>query len=517
MRDGAFVVDARTVSELGNGSSNAGIDMLSRMGGHPVRGPGDGVSDSVRASIGGKQEARKAIKEQKQAAERELIEAVAKKSGWDEADLEFPSADYEHLSEAAQAKVREKFHRDLLGRAKDAIRMSREKLVADAAARADAGVGELPLFSDDPDAVSVQDLDPVRPPSSGLGFQPNYKGRAEGAGLTQAALEQEVAAASAPGASLASFKKDSAAAIKAELEGIQEPAAPKADASLLSAQDALELVKLGKKLQMIEKAAREANADVDRATSEPKAFVLETSGDVDDAVKQDLTADLRTLQTRAFLSEVGKIAGGAPDEALGGHIGVGAYNSINSLALAVGGDALVDRSVLDVLGVAGAAQVLARRLSADLPPEDLQHVAEGIQDWHMNHYMATSTKALTQARDLIDAAKAIEVSPEAQTGAELAVAQELNRRRRDAVGDAQRILGQALGEMEANAALVAAMKGAGTGDFHVSLGRLPLELAITQARAFAWPTYLFGDGAAFAPVGMAAEVWRWNVRILGSR
>ena len=58
MRDGSFVVDARTVSELGNGSSNAGIEMLSRMGGRPVRGPGDGVSDSVRASIGGRQEAR---------------------------------------------------------------------------------------------------------------------------------------------------------------------------------------------------------------------------------------------------------------------------------------------------------------------------------------------------------------------------------------------------------------------------------------------------------------------------
>jgi hypothetical protein len=58
MRDGAFVVDARTVSELGNGSSNAGIEMLSRMGGTPVRGPGDGVSDSVPAKIGGKQEAR---------------------------------------------------------------------------------------------------------------------------------------------------------------------------------------------------------------------------------------------------------------------------------------------------------------------------------------------------------------------------------------------------------------------------------------------------------------------------
>jgi hypothetical protein len=58
MRDGAFVVDARTVSELGNGSSNAGIELLQRLGGQPVRGRGDGVSDSVPARIGGKQEAR---------------------------------------------------------------------------------------------------------------------------------------------------------------------------------------------------------------------------------------------------------------------------------------------------------------------------------------------------------------------------------------------------------------------------------------------------------------------------
>ena len=58
MKDGSFVVDARTVSEIGNGSSNAGIEHLARMGGRPVRGRGDGVSDSVPARIGRRQEAR---------------------------------------------------------------------------------------------------------------------------------------------------------------------------------------------------------------------------------------------------------------------------------------------------------------------------------------------------------------------------------------------------------------------------------------------------------------------------
>ena len=58
MSDGAFVLDARTVSELGNGSSNAGIEALRRIGGRPINGPGDGVSDSIPARIGRDQPAR---------------------------------------------------------------------------------------------------------------------------------------------------------------------------------------------------------------------------------------------------------------------------------------------------------------------------------------------------------------------------------------------------------------------------------------------------------------------------
>ena len=65
LEDGAFVVDARTVSELGNGSSSAGQDILRRMGGEPIKGHGDGVSDSIRANIGGRQEARVARDEVK--------------------------------------------------------------------------------------------------------------------------------------------------------------------------------------------------------------------------------------------------------------------------------------------------------------------------------------------------------------------------------------------------------------------------------------------------------------------
>ena len=65
LSNGSFVVDARTVSELGNGSSGAGQDLLARLGGSPIRGPGDGVSDSIPARINTGQRAKVARDEVK--------------------------------------------------------------------------------------------------------------------------------------------------------------------------------------------------------------------------------------------------------------------------------------------------------------------------------------------------------------------------------------------------------------------------------------------------------------------
>jgi hypothetical protein len=187
------------------------------------------------------------------------------------------------------------------------------------------------------------------------------------------------------------------------------------------------------------------------------------------------------MKTQAFLSEFKRLAGEKPEETLGKHIGIGAYNSINSLALAVGGEALVDRSVVDVLGIAGAAQVLARRIHTDLP-EDVERITEGVQDFHLHHYMQASEEALSEARDLMDAAKEIELG-EAATGTDLQSAQELNSKRRRAVNDAQKVLGQALGEMESNAAILLALKQGKKDSFQVSLGKLSPEAAIRQVRA----------------------------------
>jgi hypothetical protein len=59
LADGGFVVPADVVSHLGNGSTDAGLKHLHRsMGAKPIRGAGDGMSDSIKTSIDGKQPAR---------------------------------------------------------------------------------------------------------------------------------------------------------------------------------------------------------------------------------------------------------------------------------------------------------------------------------------------------------------------------------------------------------------------------------------------------------------------------
>jgi hypothetical protein len=59
LKDGGFVIPADVVSHLGNGSTDAGLKHLSnRMNAVPIRGAGDGMSDSIRTTIEGKQPAR---------------------------------------------------------------------------------------------------------------------------------------------------------------------------------------------------------------------------------------------------------------------------------------------------------------------------------------------------------------------------------------------------------------------------------------------------------------------------
>lgn len=450
------------------------------------------AKDKEAGILEAKNKAREDLRNQQRKHEREFVNTVAQSMGWDAKQLEFPEADYANLSDAALAKMRNKHHQTIMTRAMQAVDMQRQRLVTDHASRVEAGIGEVPLDAKDDNTLSVQDLNPMPTNPGGLGFSQDFKGRAEANGLSEADLQAEAGAAKAAKQAqmtdaqrqAAVQRGETAKLVKQELHGIREPAAPDATATLADTRKAVDMLKAAKRLKQIQQKAREAGKAINQSAAEPKAFVLEytaTPEEEDAKLAAEIDGDLRTAQTREFLSEFRRLGGEKPEETLGKYIGVGAYNSINSLALAVGGDALVDRSVVDVLGIAGAAQVLARRIHTDLP-DDAGRITDGVQEFHLHNYMETSREALGQAQELMDAAREIEVG-EAASGAELQVAQELNARRRKATNDAQRILGQALGEMEANAALVVAMKQGAKDQWQGSLGRVGIEDAIRRVRA----------------------------------
>lgn len=64
LRDGAFVIPADVVSHFGNGSSEAGLEFLAKkLGATPIKGKGDGMSDSIDTTIEGRQPAKVANEE----------------------------------------------------------------------------------------------------------------------------------------------------------------------------------------------------------------------------------------------------------------------------------------------------------------------------------------------------------------------------------------------------------------------------------------------------------------------
>lgn len=433
---------------------------------------------------------REALKAELGQHQAKFIETVADTMGWSADEMRFPEEKHQNLTPAALKKAAADHGKALLRRAHEAVEFQRQRLLNDADARAEAGLGEVPLVAKDPAELTVQDLDPIEPNTKGLGFAPEYGKRAEERGLTGAELKAEGEAARPPpekppaeGEPTPKERRKAAAdAIAGELKTIRDPG-PKVDPqAVVDAKKAMDLLKAEKALREVRKEVSKKRALVDAAKEpvEPQAFVIEVGNSAPDAdITRGLESDFRTLRTRAFLEEVGRQPGGlAP---LGRHVAVGAFNSVNSLALAAGGAALVDRSVVDVLGVAGAARVLARRLAQDLTPAELEDVKGAMGTFHTDHYMRLSDQALREARSWHEMAAEIELGEGTTTG-DLRVMQELNAKRREFTGKAQQVLGTALGEMEANAALVVALE-APMRNPPISLGATSPENAIRQARA----------------------------------
>jgi hypothetical protein len=79
LKEGAFVVPADVVSHIGNGSTDAGLQTLGKhIGAKPIKGPGDGMSDSIATKIGQRQPAR--VADGEAVVEPEVVKKIGKGS-----------------------------------------------------------------------------------------------------------------------------------------------------------------------------------------------------------------------------------------------------------------------------------------------------------------------------------------------------------------------------------------------------------------------------------------------------
>lgn len=434
-----------------------------------------------------KQAKKKEIAGQVKSKVEQLIKDAQELLGWSPEETEFDESAHADLSPEALNKAKADHRTQLLKRVNLSVKSNRDWLVSDAEARMQAGLGEIPISSDSPDALAVSDLDPM-PEVSGakLGFDPKYGERSdvsneeantEGAALVGASAQEN-------GASEAAKSKaaDTRAAISQELEAFKliNPDSALPNPKILDdAVKAAALLRIDKQIKMLKKQGREAIKELrDAPDVESKAAIIDVSdADVDDATRQQVEDEVRTAGARTFLKTVDGFGG---DSALAGHINTGAFNAINAVAVNLGGDALIDRSVVDVLGVDGAVQVLARRLRSSMG-DDAEKVAQAVEDFHLENSDHLQATAVAQAQELHDAAAAIELG-DAEAGADLVQAQAANHKRREAIAEAQKVLGQAAGEMQAGASLTAAMRG-GRDTLEVSLGKTSPEQAVLQLRA----------------------------------
>jgi len=468
---------------------------------------GEGYKESIAAKQQARQEKQKAqtaadkaagiheskgmekgkLKQAMKKQREEFVNTVAEAMGW--TNHKFDDSKMEGLSPEAQAKARKDHDTDLFKRAKEAVGVNRKMLLNNHDALAASGLGEVPLQAKDSDVISVEDLDPVSDKAPGLGFAASYGDRAEKQGLTPDVVEKELTAVH--GAQKDSAKAEKTASQKVDAENIGKeldafkaanPETHKPSVRVLEdATKAAALVKAHKKLKMAEQMARHASLELANAKIiESKAYVLEASdAEVEEGARKQMEQDIKTIGAAGLLSEIDKIGG---EESLGGHVGAGAFNSLNAFATSVGGEPLIDRSVVDVLGINAAAQILARRISKDYQAGDFEAIKQGVEDYHVGSQAEKQEAAMSQAQALHKAASEIEL-PDGKDGFDLAHAQELNHARREAVNEAKRILGQATGDLQANAALVMALRQGAADKVEVSLGKTDAKAAITQLHA----------------------------------
>jgi hypothetical protein len=376
-----------------------------------------------------------------------------------------------------------------LSAVKKVVAVARESALTDHEVAAQAGLGDVTLAkTQDSDlwgtgTLGAEALGLNRKASNASGVDNAFKQRAEQKGAKEPQIAQEAKEArerggAAPNPQVAEMVRQWNAEAKALKERGAVGADVMDDIQVPEPEKIMGLLKAGQTLKNIEEQAQTAKKDLKKKGPGTTPFVVDTAEDVDAQTVAAFKDEASVRAARALLSRVEK------EDGLTKHVRNGAFDSLNEAGLTVGGREVISRDLVDAMGVAGAAQVLAARLRSSLSDAEFKTVSEAVGNLHAKTQQEIAERAVKDAEAHLDQAKQIELNT-VENPVDVVAARSLNEDRLDHIEQARRILGDSYGRLNALGSLTYALKDAPKGgrELTIDLGHTDPKTAVQAARA----------------------------------
>lgn len=371
----------------------------------------------------------------------------------------------------------------------------RETLIDDHEAAAEAGLGDISLKSAADQElwgtgkVSMDLLQPNKVKETS-GIKSDFKGRAEDAGATGGSVKEEShlikeRARVGQDQEQRAFSDRISQNIKdwnEQAKQLEETGQVKQNilkiGELPEPGKMLDILKADRAISQAGVNAKQQKQDTKRGV-QTNPYVVDTKEITDESINKQFSKEVELKAVRGMISRV------ADEEGLTRHVRNGSFDALNQVALTLSGAELLGREVVDFIGSAGAAQLLAQRLRNTLSDEDFESVQTAVAEMHGRDNASIAHEAMKSADEQMEFAKQL-AAGEAEEAMDVVAARTLNEQRMEHIANAREILGDAYGRLEAMGHLSMALQGSVKGDKEITcdMGGVPRDQAILMARSF---------------------------------
>ena len=461
---------------------------------------------------------RNELKQQKDTLQEEKAHEIAAQLGWQVQDLDEPFAKrkqelQEKLAGSTDKKEQRSLQTEIAQTEKAHIAAKKQQasnIIAQAKGHAEKFKRQLlddeemreaakAAIGDDADQVSVELISVELKESKGLGIKKDYENKApltdKEKAEAQKQRDKKLAAQHGQGRVDALNKakesiKRQAEIAEAHLEQTEYAAPEDSAAKIATLKAVMEYEKQQKQIQGKQKQIEKIDPTELSLQKLKEELANSRFGDGVNLQTEGLSADdldkaLEKAEYGAQTERQAALHSTLHDEFAGNALSQkkwvanGAYNALNAVSMDVFGVDGLSRDIVDILGASNAAQVLANQIQQN--HQDAKDLKDAAKNLHIAKNEEIAQDALGAGQNLLRQAEELDEYI-AQNAHEPARVKDLVERKQALVDRASAMMGGALGNLEASAALAEALGRGEHTELSVNLGKVSWEEAAQQAK-----------------------------------